>query len=59
MHAKMEVNYFVMQITHISEPNGAQSKKQKFKFSQNGFTNMVSDKIKKITLLAVNVGCFN
>ena len=47
-----------MQITHVSEPNGAQSKKQKNKFRKNGFANMVSDK-KKIALLAVNEGRFN
>ena len=58
IHAKMEVNFFVMQITHVFEPNGAQSKKQKKKFRKNGFASMVSD-IKKITLLAVNEGSFN
>ena len=46
MHAKMEVNFCVMQITHISEPNGAQSKKQELKLRQNGFANVVSDKKK-------------
>ena len=35
MHAKIKVNFFVMQITHVSEPNGAQSKKQKLKLRQN------------------------
>ena len=48
-----------MQITHVSEPNRAQSEKQTKKFRQNGFDNVVSDKIKKMALLAVNVGCFN
>ena len=43
MHAKMEVHFFVMQITHVSEPNGALSKKLKLKFRQNGFANVVSD----------------
>ena len=33
-----------MQITHVSEPNGAQSKKQKIKFRKNGFAYMVSEK---------------
>ena len=33
----MEVNFFTMQITHVSEPNGAQSKKQKIKFRENGY----------------------
>ena len=47
MHAKIEVNFFVMQITHVSETNGAQSKKTKIKFRQNGFANVVSDKKKK------------
>ena len=45
-----------MQITHVSDPNGAQSKKQKF--DKNGFANVVSD-LKKNALLAVNDGCFN
>ena len=33
-----------MQITHVSEPNGAQSKKKEIQFRKNGFANMVSDK---------------
>ena len=43
MHAKMEETCFDMQITHVFEPNGAQSKKQEYKFRQNGFANVVSD----------------
>ena len=39
----MEVHFFVMQLTHVSGHNGAQSKKQKFIFGQNGFANVVSD----------------
>ena len=58
MHAKMEVNFFVMQITHVSEPNGAQSKKQKIKFRQSCLL-MWSQINKKNALLAVNVGYFN
>ena len=42
----MEVKIVVMQITNVSEPNGAQSNKQKFKFKKNGFANVVSDKKK-------------
>ena len=37
--------FFVMQITHVSEPSGAYSKKM-FKFRQNCFANVVSDKKK-------------
>ena len=44
MDAKIKDIFFVMQITHVSEPNGAYSKKLKVKFRQNGFANMVSDK---------------
>ena len=41
--------YFsVMQFTHLSQHNGAWSKKQKFKFRQNCFANLVS--IKKISI---------
>ena len=47
-----------MQITHVFEPNGAQSKKQKLTFRKNGFANEVSD-LKKIALLAVKVGRLN
>ena len=45
-----------MQITHISEPNGALSKKQKLKSRKNGFANGASDK--KNAPLAVNQGRF-
>ena len=43
-----------MQITHVSEPNGAQSKK-KVKFRKNGFANVVSDFFLN-ALFAVKVG---
>ena len=48
-----------MQITHISEHNGAKSKKQKVKFpKKNSFANVVSD-LKKIALRVVHVGSLN
>ena len=43
----MEVLFFVMQITHTSEPNEALSKKQKIKFRKTCFANVVSDLKKK------------
>ena len=43
----MEVTFFVMQFTHVSGPNAAWSKKQKLKFRQNCFVNVVSD-LKKL-----------
>ena len=36
-----------MQITHVSKPNGALSKKQKLKFRKNGFANVISEVKKK------------
>ena len=39
----MEVIFFVLQFTHVSEHKGAKSKKPKFKFGQNGFSNKISD----------------
>ena len=43
MKAKMEVNFVVMQFTHVPENNGAWSKKQKLKLRQNCFANVLSD----------------
>ena len=40
-----------MQLTHVSGHNGAESKKQKFKFRQNCFAKVVSDWT-KVALLA-------
>ena len=42
-----------MQTTHVSEPDEAQSKKQKIKFRK------IWSQIKKNALLAVNEGRFN
>ena len=39
-----------MQTTHVFNPNGAQSKKQKIKCIKNGFANVVSDLKKKILI---------
>ena len=47
-----------MQITHVSEPNGDYSKKQKFKFRKTGFANEVSDKNKKKILIGCKCGLF-
>ena len=44
MHAKMEVYFVVLQLTHISGLNGALSKKKKFKFRQNCLANVVLKK---------------
>ena len=46
MHAKMEVNFVVMQYTHVFGHDGALSKKLQLKFRQNCFANVVSDKKK-------------
>ena len=38
MHTKMKVNFVVMNFTHVSGHNGAQSKKLKLKFrKKNSF----------------------
>ena len=49
MHAKMEVYFVIMQFTKVSGHNGAKTKKQKFKFRQNCFANVVSHLKKKNT----------
>ena len=43
MPAKMEVNFVVMQFTHVSGHNGALSEKLKLNFIQNCFANVISD----------------
>ena len=58
MYAKMEVIWFVIQLTHVSGHNEAESKKRKFKFRQNCFAKVVSDWT-KVALLAGKKGYFN
>ena len=49
--------FFVMQITHVSEPNGAKSKKQKIKFRKNNL--QIWSQIKKKCLIGRKWGSFN
>ena len=52
IHAKMEVYFVVMKFTQVSGKIGSYiDKKQKFKFRQNAFTNVV------YALLTINMGC--
>ena len=61
MHAKMEVNFVVMQFTHVSGIYRAQTRviKKKIKLSLDKMVLLMwSQILGKIALLAVNVGCF-
>ena len=58
MHAKINVNFDVMQFTHVSGHNGAKSKK-KYKSLFETVLLMGSQIKKENALVVLNVGYFN